>query len=188
MPMRSRLSAAVLAASILACGAADAQADPLDPVKGVMAIAEKMWSDPPTTDEYYFDARNIGQLYSTGFVEAFRIAEKHPAIPVDEGGTEGYPFDYDVITSSQDGCPLKDILIEAGPASGAATPVKVTFRLWDCLDDPVERERINELRFMVVSQDGRSVIDDIIRIEDGEEVSLVEEMRDMAAPADSEIE
>jgi hypothetical protein len=186
--MPRRFSAAFLAVSILACGATGALADPADPVKGVMALAERIWSDPPSTDEYYFDARNLGQFYSAGFIEAFRVAEKHPSIPVDEGGTEGYPFDYDVITSSQDGCPLKDIRIVAGAEGGEATPVTVTFRLWDCLEDATERERLNELRFMVVTENGKPVIDDIIRVEEGEGISLVEEMREMARPAEGEIE
>ncbi len=186
--MPRRFSAVLHAASILVCGAGAALADPVDPVKGVMSLAERIWSDPPATDEYYFDAKNLGQFYSAGFIEAFRIAEKNPAIPVDEGGTEGYPFDYDVITSSQDGCPLKDIKIVAGAASGEATPVTVTFRLWDCLEDAAERERLNALRFMVVNENGRPVINDIIRVEEGEGISLVEEMREMAMPAEGEIE
>jgi hypothetical protein len=186
--MHRRQSTFLLAVPLLFGFAGNALADPLDPVKGVMALAERIWSDPPSTDEYYFDAKNLGEFYSAGFIEAFRIAEKNPAIPVDEGGTEGYPFDYDVITSSQDGCPLKDIRIEAGAASGGATPVSVTFRLWDCLEDATERERLNELRFMVVAENGKPVINDIIRVEEGEGISLVEEMREMATPAEGEIE
>jgi hypothetical protein len=188
LPMPRRCSAVLLAAAILVFGASSALADPIEPVKGVMAIAERMWSDPPSTDEYYFDAKNLSQFYSTGFIEAFGIAQKNPAIPVEDGGSEGYPFDYDVITSSQDGCPLKDIKIEAGAADGGAIPVTVTFRLWDCLEDAAERERLNELRFMVVSENGRPVIADIIRIEEGEGQSLVEEMREMGSPALGEIE
>ena len=176
----------VTAALIALCETAAAFADDLDPVRKVMGIAERTWSDPPATDEYYFDAANLDTLYSTGFVEAFRIAAKNPAIPVEDGGEAGYPFDYDVITSSQDGCPLKDLKIEAGAQSQGTTEVNVTFRLWDCLPDAEERDRKSEIRFVVIAENGRPVIDDIIRIEEGEGISLVEEMREMGMPGDGE--
>jgi hypothetical protein len=178
----------LIAALMAFCSAGAAAADPADPVRKVMGIAERTWSDPPATEEYYFDTANLDTLYSKGFVEAFRIAEKNPAIPVEDGGEAGYLFDYDVITSSQDGCPLKDLQIKAGAEAGGRTEVDVSFRLWDCLPDAEERNKVSEIRFMVVMENGKPVIDDILRIEEGEGSSLVEEMREMGMPGEGEAE
>ena len=148
-----------------------------DPVKAVMDTASALWSesdsDTPPVD--YFDEKNLSTLYSKSFAEAYREAAKYPVY--DEGSG---PFGYDVITNGQDGCPLKDIAIEKGAEKDGMTDVKVTFKLWTCVeDDPKMKEEVSEVHFDVINEDGKPVINDIHRMVDGKQDSLVAEMKDI---------
>jgi hypothetical protein len=141
-----------------------------------MEIAKALWSDNPPEGQDYFDETRLGTLYSKAFVETYREAAKYPIY--DEGGG---PFGYDVITNSQDGCPLEDVAIVPAPAKDGMTDVKVTFRLWGCAgDDEALKKEISEVHFDVVSEGGKPVIADIHRIVDGKADSLIAEMKDIA--------
>ena len=143
-----------------------------DPVKAVMDIATGRWLESSTGADY-FDKPAIDRLYSKAFQADYHAAEKYPAYD------EGSPFDYDVVTAGQDGCPLKDIKIDPAGEKAGMTTVNVSFRLWDCAETAEEKARISTLRFDVVSEDGRSVIDDIHRNADGKWDSLRAEMHDI---------
>lgn len=173
--------ALVIIAGMAACAAPNAaMADALQPVNEIMTVALLAWSDnPPEDTDYFSDARLAGN-YSAAFVAAYRAAQKFPAYEMEAGETAGYPFDYDVITNSQDGCPLKDIKAEALPENAGVTAVKVTFRLWDCAEDEAQRKEINELRFEVINEDGKPVISDIKHTADGEVQSLMSDMLEIA--------
>ena len=67
-------------------------------------------------------------LYSKAFIADFRANEKFPAY--NDGSTN--PFDYDVLTSSQDGCPITGLKTAANPEKDGVTDVKVTFHLRAC--------------------------------------------------------
>lgn len=149
----------------------------VDPVKNVMTLAEGLWSDDPKVEgQDYFDKDRLDALYSKRFTEAYRAAAKFP-IYDDASG----PFGYDVITNGQDGCPLKDVSITPGAEANGVTDVKVTFKLWACVDDgSVDKDSVNEVHFSVITESGKPVIDDIRRKDDeGKLDSLMTEMQDI---------
>jgi len=162
---------AIAAALMLAT---PAWAGPDEPVKTIMDLATQLWSDKPPEGKDYFDKDHI-VLFSKDFVTAYREAEKYPIY--DEGGG---PFGYDVVTNSQDGCPLKDMAIMAAPEAAGASDVKVTFKLMSCYADDPSKDVVSEVHFDVVTEDGKPVISDIHRIIDGKPDSLVKEMKELA--------
>jgi hypothetical protein len=151
-------------------------ASPEDPVRSVMDLATALWSDEPSVEgQDYFDKNRLETLYSKAFVEAYRQAAKYPIF--DENGG---PFGYDVITNSQDGCPLEAVAVANQGEAGGVHDIKVTFKLWTCYDDNASKETVSEVHFRVVTEDGRPVIADIERMVDGKPNSLVAEMKEIA--------
>jgi hypothetical protein len=152
-------------------------AAPEEPVKAVMDLATALWSDDPKADgQDYFDKTRLNTLYSKAFVDIYHQAAKFPIYDDSDG-----PFGYDVITNGQDGCPLKDVVIAPGATANDLTDVKVTFKLWTCIDDgSVDKNSVSEVHFDVVTEDGKPVIADIHRKgDDGKLDSLVKEMQDI---------
>ena len=146
-------------------------ASPEDPVNRIMDVAKARWETNEGTTTDYFD--NLDRDFSKNFAATYRENKKYPAY--DEGDT---PFDYDVITSSQDGCPLKDLTVSpAGDANDPAV-VDVRFRLMACAPDPESQARVSELKFDVVVEGGEPVISDIHRLSEGKWDSLLAEMKD----------
>lgn len=150
-----------------------AAAGPDEPVKVIMDLASALWSEKPPENADYFDKDHIG-LFSKDFVAAYRETEKYPIY--EEGGS---PFGYDVITNSQDGCPLKDVSIASAAETAGTTDVKVTFKLMSCYAEDPNKDALSEVHFKVVTEDGKSLISDIDRIIDGKSVSLMAEMKEI---------
>lgn len=144
-----------------------------DPVKVLMDLASALWGDKPPEGKDYFDKEHL-VLFSKDFIAAYHETEKYPIY--DEGGS---PFGYDVITNSQDGCPLKDVTIAPGSETAGTTDVKVTFKLMTCYADDPAKDTVSEVHFKVVTEDGKPVISDIDRIIDGKPASLMAEMKDI---------
>jgi hypothetical protein len=144
-----------------------------DPVKAVMDVAVGRWIENGSSEDY-FDKQYLDRDYSTAFQAAYHAAEKYPAY---DEGTQ--PFDYDVITSSQDGCPLKDLKIVEGDVTDGTTTVDVSFRLMDCAESAEDKARVSELKFDVITEDGKPVISDIHRLNEGKWDSLVGEMQEL---------
>jgi hypothetical protein len=142
----------------------------IDPVNRVMAVAEARSRGLDTT-EGYFD--RLERDFSVEFSKAYREAQKYPAYD----GSD-YPFDYDVITSSQDGCPLEDVKISPPQNDTGDGVVAVSFRLWGCIPDGENRKKVSELMFDVVTENGKPVIADIHRLNEDKWNSLVAEMRE----------
>ncbi|UIY30792.1 efflux RND transporter permease subunit [Neorhizobium galegae] len=85
-----------------------------------------------------------------------------------------------MITSSQDGCPLKDIKTTSAQGANGMTDVTVTFKMWTCVDEAAVKDSVNELHFDLIQEAGKPVIDDIHRVADGERDSVIEEMQSIA--------
>ena len=170
--MRLILVFALMLGSMLTPSAA-ALAAPDEPVKAIMDLATALWSDKPPEGKDYFDKDHIG-LFSKDFIALYRETEKYPIYQ--EGGS---PFGYDVVTNSQDGCPLKDLTIAPGVDTAGTSEIKVTFKLMSCYADDPGKDALSEVHFKVVTEDGKSVISDMDRMIDGKPVSLVAEMKDM---------
>lgn len=162
-----------LAIAVALMFATPAWARPDEPVKAIMGLASALWSDNPPENKDYFDRDHIG-LFSKDFVATYSETEKYPVY--DEGGT---PFGYDVITNSQDGCPLKDVSITPGADTAGTTDIKVIFKLMTCYADDPNKDVLSEVHFKVVAEDGRFVISDIDRLIDGKPVSLMAEMEEI---------
>ena len=146
-----------------------------DPVQRIMDVAAGRWKNTESAGKDYFDS--IERDFSKDFVAVYRGAQKYPAY---DGSDQ--PFDYDVITSSQDGCPLQDVKVSPAGEKDGVTTVDVSFRLWACVpDDAAAQARVNELKFDVVMEDGKAVISDIHRLSEGKWDTLVGEMKDNIA-------
>lgn len=144
-----------------------------DPVQRIIDLAKGRWETTENNNTPdYFD--KLDRDFSKSFAKVYREATKYPAY---DGGNS--PFDYDVITSSQDGCPLKDIKVKSESAKGGVTVVDASFRLWDCNQDAASKAKVSELKFDVVTEGGKPVINDIHRKTDGGKWdSLVSEMQE----------
>lgn len=144
---------------------------PAEPVNRIIDVAKARWesTEGPTPD--YFDG--LDEDFSEGFAATYREAAKYPAY--EEGHS---PFDYDVITSSQDGCPLKDVIVSPQGEKDGVHVVAVSFKLWTCAPDADSQAKVNELRFDVVMENGKLLISDVHRLSEGKWDSLVAEMKD----------
>jgi len=154
-------------------------AEPVDPVKEVMKVTEENWNSNDSDWKFIFDPDPLARLFSQRFQTAYADAAKHPAYET-ENNQPGDPFGYDVVTASQDGCPLQDIVIAPGVAANGKTDFKVTFKQWTCIDDADLKDTASEVHFDVIDEGGKPVIDDIHRVADGESDSVVEEMQSIA--------
>ena len=172
--MRALMLASIFSLTAFASALA---ADMTAPVKAVMDITAGNWAEGDADYRDLFDDAQLGRLYSKDFIEKYRAAAKFPAF--DEGTS---PFDYDVITGGQDGCPLKDIKIEQKGQDGAATEVDASFKNRTCFGDEPENQQAATVKFMVVEEGGKPVIDDI-RTQGGDDAadgSLKETMVELA--------
>lgn len=139
--------------------------DPIAPVTEVMRITAGNWANDGSAPQELFTEERLTRLFSRDFAARYRAAAAFPAV---EGGTS--PFDYDVIVNAQDGCPLTDLSI--APAEGAKTdeaaasdtPISVIarFNATACFEEAPEVQTLSEVRFTIIDEDGRSVIDDIL--------------------------
>lgn len=150
-------------------------ADPTQPVKTVMDITVKNWAGDQNEWKYIFDEDLLSTLFSKNFAKEYREASKKPAYEA-QAGEKGDPFGYDVVTNSQDGCPLQDVKIAAAPPKDGVSDVTVTFKLWACMDEAEMKETVDQVNFDVIEEDGKPVINDIHRVGDDGRDSLVQEM------------
>jgi len=174
--IRSSLAAALVILPTLA-SASDATA----PVREIMTAVTQNWADVEDGDDNppdyvdYFDAWFLERLYSRDFVAKYREAARYPAY--DDGGS---PFDYDVIAMGQDGCPINDLKIEPAPPVDGVTTVRTTFDNTHCFGERAPDWKPAEVDFTVVEENGKPVIDDILRPQDGDPGSLKAEMEEIA--------
>lgn len=142
----------------------------VDPVNRIMDVAKARWASVEGSGSDYFE--KLDRDFSKSFAAVYREASKYPAY--DDGDS---PFDYDVITSSQDGCPLKDITVSPASEKDGISVIDVRFKLWTCNTDAESLAKVNELKFDVVTEDGKPVISDIHRFQEGKWDTLVGEMQ-----------
>jgi len=139
------------------------------PVKEIMDVTIKAWSggEQIGEPEDLFSTDRLTRLYSRDFAAKYTAASKFPAYDTENGGP-GSPFDHDVITSSQDGCPLEDVTMKSNGAVAGAEEIAVRFRLMGCSEDPVYKAAVSEVRFRVIKEEDRDVVDDIMTQGEGE--------------------
>ena len=152
--MKTLLITALLA---LTPGLAHADSVPA-PVKEIMDVEIASWSSGDDQGDL-FSTDRLGRLYSRDFAAKYTAATHFPAYGDDPIGS---PFEHDVITSSQDGCPLEDISMKPNGAIDGAEDVVVTFRLMGCAEDAADKARVTEVHFRVIKEGGRPVVDDVL--------------------------
>lgn len=157
-------------------------ADVTEPVKQVMDMTKTNWESVDADWKYMFDPEPLSKLFSKRFQAAYKEAAKHPAYDT-ENNEPGDPFGYDVVTNSQDGCPLENITIVPGQAKDGMTDVVVSFKMWTCIDDAQIKDAVSEVHFDVVIENGKPVIDDMHHVAEGERDSVYAEMQSLAKGA-----
>jgi len=135
-------------------------ADIPPPVKQIMDATVNNWSGDDIEWVDIFDPAKLDKLYSKDFAARYREAAKHPA--VDDGIS---PFDYDVIINGQDACPLEDLKLTPQKTAEGQDEVVVSFRKMGCADGD-EAKAVSTVRFEMVTEDGKPVVDDIMLQDD----------------------
>jgi hypothetical protein len=148
--------------------------DVSEPVRAIMTAAEANWSEQPGDYEDYFSPDRLATLYSADFVALFQAASETPF-----ARDAGSPFDWDVIVNAQDGCPLEDLSVTPDGREGNATRVRARFRNMTCFGTDPEYQAYSEATFLVIEENGRAVIDDIVHEPEGERLSLSAQMREI---------
>ena len=133
-------------------------ADATAPVKEIMDATVKNWSGNDSDWIDIFDDSRLDRLYSKDFVAKYQAAAKNPA--ADEDGIS--PFDYDVIVNGQDACPIADLSITPKPAANGTTEVVAAFKKSACMDDGTDKNAVTTVRFEVIDEGGKPVIDNIV--------------------------
>jgi hypothetical protein len=149
-----------------------AASDVTAPVREIIEAAARGWDDKiDEPDEDVFSVDRLSRLFTKDFARAFEAASKNPPFDLAEGETTGYPFDYDPIAQGQDGCAFENIRIE-DDGDGQVTAL---FNNRRCFGEGAEYEADTVLIFHVVEEGGRTVIDDIYPVVDGESSSSIKQ-------------
>ncbi len=148
----------------------------VSPVKAIMDATVSNWAGGDSDWQDLFDGAHLKQLFSADFVRGYQAAQNYPAT---EDGIS--PFDYDVVVGSQDACPLENLTIVPGVASGGKTEVLARFQKARCMGTDAASQAFTEVRFEVLSEGGKPVVDDILTTDDsGKPSSLKAEMQAIA--------
>jgi hypothetical protein len=168
--------ATVLSAILLslAAGTLPASAgDPVAPVREIMDATVSNWAGGDSEWQDLFGPDRLNRLYSKDFIAKYDAASKYPA--VDDDGIS--PFDYDVIVQGQDACPLQDLTIKPSPPSNGRTEVIAQFKKQTCMGSDAANQAFSVVRFEVVDEGGKTVVDDILTLdENGKDSSLKDTM------------
>jgi hypothetical protein len=140
-----------------------AAADVTTPVKEVMDATVSNWAGGDSDWQDIFDESKLDERYSKDLITKYKAAAQFPA--ADEDGIS--PFDYDVIVGGQDACPLQDLDIVAQAPKSETTEVVATFKTLACQGSDANSQAVTTVRFEVIQEAGKPVIDDIITVDEG---------------------
>lgn len=175
------IRSAMIAGFVTFAAPAMAQAvDPLTPVREVMDVTVVNWSENVDEWKGIFEGGRLDRLYARELADLYRKASEKAA-KVFESDEPVDPFDYDVVTNSQDGCPLQDVKIALAGEKDGVSDVVVNFRIWACEENEDTKNLVSEVHFDVVVEEGKPVIRDIHHVVDGERDSVLEEIRNILA-------
>ncbi|MGV1788802.1 hypothetical protein [Rhizobium sp. A37_96] len=151
-------------------------ADATTPVKAIMDATVSNWAGGDSDWQDIFDESRLKDIYSKDFAAKYEAAAQFPA--ADEDGIS--PFDYDVIVNAQDACPLEELKIAAQPPKNNVTEVLATFKKSTCMGSDADYQKVTTVRFEVIDEGGRPVVDDIVTDDDnGNPSSLKSVMQDL---------
>jgi hypothetical protein len=151
---------------------------PEEPVNVLVTATVENWAGTNEEFKFVLAEELLATVYSQGFAKAYRDAKKK--ISGDAGDGEDYePFGYDIITNSQDGCPLQDVKSEVASSGGGKAEVIVSFKHFACMGDQAEYQFRNVVHFDVVEEGGKAVVDNIRHQGDEGEQSLRDDLADI---------
>lgn len=149
--------------SVLAFGLAfalstPAFAAPEDPVRKLLDVASHNFTRGQKDIQDYFSPERLKTLYSKDFVARY-IEANERAKRNDEG-----PLYTDLIIGNNvGGCKFEDVKLDVKPPKDGLTEIHATFLPYTCMEgDPIQDE-MRTITFIVKTEDGRDVIDDIIQ-------------------------
>ncbi len=160
-------------------------ADATTPVKAIMDATVSNWAGGDSDWQDIFDESKLKDIYSKDFAAKYQAAAQFPA--ADEDGIS--PFDYDVIVNAQDACPLEEVKIAAQPPKSNVTEVLATFKKSVCMGSDADYQKTTAVRFEVIEEGGKPVVDDIITNDDNGNPSslksvMVDLVKQQQQPAD----
>lgn len=133
---------------------------PQEPVKTLVDATVENWAGTNEEFKYVLDDAYLNSVYSKAFAKAYRDAGKK--LSQDAGEGEEYPpFGYDIITNSQDGCPLQDVKTDKVTPKDKGAEVIVSFKHYACMGDEADYQIRSVVHFDVIEEDGKAVIDNI---------------------------
>ncbi|MEP4769446.1 MAG: RICIN domain-containing protein [Roseibium sp.] len=139
--------------------------DPTVPVREMLAVTSHNFSSPDVDQlESYFSDKRLERLYSEDLASFYDRALKTKWARQ----MGGVVPDYDIITNSQDGCPLENLTIETEQPFETSWDVTVHFQFQTCWGDQARSKVV----FLIVEEDNQPVIDDIFTYENGNSQSL----------------
>jgi hypothetical protein len=151
---------------------------PEQPVKALVDATVDNWAGVNEEFTFVLGEQMLDTVYSKAFAKAYRDAKAK--ISADAGDGEDYePFGYDIITNSQDGCPLQDVKSNLASSEAGRAEVIVSFKHFACMGDQEEYQLFNVVHFDVVSEGGKAVIDNIRHKSDEGEQSLRDDLDDI---------
>ena len=160
----------IMAIGLALAAMTSASAAPQDPVRVVIDAASHNWQPEITEVDDYFSEERLDTIYSMAFAKSFRHAWAL-ATENDDG-----IFEMDFIVNAQAACKFEDIKLEDKSAADGVTVVDARFNAFRCLTNGEDTTRVSHLVFKVITQDDHDVIDDILRVDNGKERSIRQEM------------
>lgn len=167
-----------IALILLALATPAAAFSPEQPVKILIDATVDNWAGVNEEFSFVLDEKLLDTVYSKAFAKAYRDAKAK--ITEDAGDGEDYePFGYDIITNSQDGCPLQDVKSNVASSKDGRAEVIVSFKHFACMGEQEEFQILNVVHFDVIEEGGNAVIDNIRHKSDEGEQSLRADLDDI---------
>lgn len=138
--------------------------DPEAPVKEILSIAQNNFSVPFTgvTIDYFAEGR-LERIYSKDLIGFYKRAIKTEAARQMGGRAP----DFDILTGTQDACPLENITLKTDRPFESSWDVSVTYQYQVCWGNPA----LAKTDFIIIEEGGQPVIDDIFTYDEAEAVS-----------------
>ena len=148
------------------------------PVKTLVDATVENWAGVNEEFKFVLSDEMLDRVYSKAFANAYRDAKKKLSAEANDG-EEYDPFGYDIITNSQDGCPLQDVKTDIASSASGKAEVIVSFKHLSCMGDDADYQIRNVVHFDVIEEGGKAVVDDIRHKGDEGEQSLRDDLEDI---------
>ena len=151
----------ILAFGLALTAATASLAAPQDRVRTLLEAISYNWRDDASVYQDPFSDARLASLYSSAFATAFRAAW-------DRGGPDSDGiFETDFFINADTGCPFENLKVDQNRNGAGVMSVTARFNAFGCERGEGDRLSISHLVFKIVDENGRDVIDDIVRIDEG---------------------